>query len=152
MKSIQDSLVAEIELSYRPAISDKPIIKSCLDASIVIRSFIPENTIALKEYFVVLYLNRAQRVIGGYKASEGGITSTVGDLRLIFSVALKSVATSFIVGHNHPSGNLVPSSHDLALTLKLAEAGRLMDIKLMDHIIISPTQGEYYSFADNGML
>ncbi|MCA6440865.1 MAG: JAB domain-containing protein [Chitinophagaceae bacterium] len=152
MKSIQDSLVAEIELSYRPAIADKPIIKSCLDASIVIRSFIPESTIALKEHFIVLYLNRAQRVIGGYKVSEGGLTSTVGDLRLIFSVALKSVATSFIVGHNHPSGNLVPSSHDLTLTLKLAEAGRLMGIKLMDHIIVTPTQGEYYSFADNGML
>ena len=73
-------------------------------------------------------------------------------LRLIFSIALKSVATSFIVGHNHPSGNLVPSSHDLALTIKLAEAGQLMDIKLMDHIIVTPMQGEYYSFADNGML
>lgn len=152
MKSIQDSLVAEIELSYRPAIADKPVIKSCLDASLVIRSFIPENTIALKEHFVVLYLNQAQRVIAGYKLSEGGLTSTVGDLRLIFSVALKSVATSFIVGHNHPSGNLVPSSQDQALTVKLAEAGRLMDIRLMDHIIVSPNPGEYYSFADNGLL
>lgn len=152
MKSLQDSLVAEIELSYRPAITDKPIIKSCLDASVVIRSLIPQSAIALKEHFVVLYLNQAQRVIAGYKASEGGLTSTVVDLRLIFSVALKSVATSFIVGHNHPSGNLTPSAHDQALTLKLAEAGRLMDIKLIDHIIIAPTEGEYYSFADNGML
>ena len=122
------------------AIGEKPIIKSCLDAYNVIRSFIPENKIALKEHMVVLYLNQAQRVIGAYKASDGGLTSTVGDLRLIFSIALKSVATYFIIGHNHPSGNIQPSKHDLALTLKLKEVGQLMDIKMMDHLIISPIQ------------
>jgi DNA repair protein RadC len=106
MKNLNTSLVAEIELIYKPAISVKPMIKSWLEAYHVIRSFIPENTIALKEHMVVLYLNQAQRVIGAYKVSEGGLTSTVGDLRLIFSIALKSVATSFLVGHNHPSGNL----------------------------------------------
>ena len=152
MKNLNTSVVAEIELIYKPAISEKPIIKSCLEAYHVIRSFIPENTIALKEHMVVLYLNQAQRVIGAYKVSEGGLTSTVGDLRLIFSAALKSVATAVIVGHNHPSGNLQPSHQDIALTLKLKEAGRLMDIKLMDHLIISPVEGQYYSFADDGML
>lgn len=146
------TLVAEIELIYKPAISEKPMIKSCLEAYNVIRNFIPENTIALKEHMVVLYLNQAQRVLGAYKVSEGGLTSTVGDLRLIFSAALKSVATAVIVGHNHPSGNLQPSHQDIALTLKLKEAGRLMDIKLMDHLIISPVEGQYYSFADDGML
>ena len=152
MKNLNTSVVAEIELIYKPVMSEKPIIKSCLEAYNVIRNFIPENTIALKEYMVVLYLNQAQRVVGAYKISEGGLTSTVGDLRLIFSIALKSVATSFIVGHNHPSGNLQPSQQDIALTLKLKEAGRLKDIKLMDHLIISPIEGQYYSFADNGML
>ena len=152
MKNLNTSVVAEIELIYKPAISEKPIIKSCLEAYHVIRSFIPENTIALKEHMVVLYLNQAQRVIGAYKVSEGGLTSTVGDLRLIFSAALKSVATAVIVGHNHPSGNLQPSHQDIALTLKLKEAGRLMDIKLMDHLIISPVEGQYYRFADDGML
>ena len=89
MKNLNTSIVAEIELIYKPAISEKPMIKSCLEAYNVIRSFIPENTIALKEHMVVLYLNQAQRVIGAYKVSEGGLTSTVGDLRLIFSIALK---------------------------------------------------------------
>ena len=152
MNNLDNSLVAEIEVSYRPAISDKPVIKSCLDAYYVIKSFIPESSIALKEHMVVLYLNRAQRVIGAYKVSEGGLTSTVADLRLIFSVGLKSVATSFIIGHNHPSGNLEPSSQDLALSLKLKEAGLLMNIKIVDHLILSPAIGEYFSFADNGLL
>jgi len=75
----------------------------------VIRGFFPENTIALKEQMVVFYLNQAQRVIGAYKVSEGGVTSTVGDLRLIFYVGLKFAATCFIIGHNHPSGNLETS-------------------------------------------
>ena len=152
MKNIDTVAEAEIELSYRPAISEKPIIKSCLDAYHVIRSFMPENTIALREQIVVLYLNQAQRVIGAYRVSEGGLTSTVGDLRLIFSVALKSVATCFIIGHNHPSGNLQPSQQDIALTIKLKDAGILMDIKLMDHLIISPVEGQYYSFADEGLI
>lgn len=152
MKNIDTAAVAEIELSYRPAISEKPIIKSCLDAYHVIRRFMPENTIALKEQIVVLYLNQAQRVIGAYRVSEGGLTSTVGDLRLIFSVALKSVATCFIIGHNHPSGNLQPSKQDIALTNKLKEVGTLMDIKLLDHIILVPNDGSYFSFADEGLI
>ena len=73
----EQTQVAEIEVSYRPGITDKPVIKSCLDAYNVIRSFIPENTIALKEQMVVLYLNQGKRVIGAYKVSDGGLTSTV---------------------------------------------------------------------------
>ena len=152
MKNLNTSVVAEIELIYKPVMSEKPMIKSGLEAYNVIRSFIPENTIALKEHMVVLYLNQAQRVVGAYKISEGGLTSTVGELRLIFPIALKLVATGFIIGHNHPPGNLQPSQQDIALTLKLKEAGRLKDIKLLDHLIISPIEGQYYSFANNGLL
>lgn len=152
MKKIDKAEVAEIEVSYQPAISDKPIIKSCLDAYNIIKDFIPSNKIALKEFIVVLYLNRAQRVIGAYKVSDGGITGTVADLRLIFSVALKSVACNFIIGHNHPSGNLKPSDADIALTNRLKEAGKLLDIKLLDHLILSPEEGKYFSMADEGLL
>ena len=152
MKNIETTAVAEIELSYKPAISEKPIIKSCLDAYHVIRSFMPENTIALKEQIVVMYLNQAQRVIGAYRVSDGGITSTVGDLRLIFSVGLKTIATGFIIGHNHPSGNLEPSKQDIELTDRLKEAGILMNIRLLDHLIISPVPNKYYSFADQGFI
>ena len=152
MKKLNKTEVAEIEVSYRPAISNKPIITTCLDAYNVIKDFIPKGSIALKEYIVVLYLNRANRVIGAYKVSDGGLTSTVADLRLIFSVALKSVACNFIIGHNHPSGNLKPSEADIQLTNKLKDAGKLMDIKLLDHLILSPEEGKYYSFADEGLL
>lgn len=152
MKKLIGGLAAEIEVSYRPAIAEKPEITSCLDAYNVIKSFIPPGSIALKEHMVVIYLNRANRVIGAYKVSDGGITSTVADLRLIFSVGLKAIATSFIVGHNHPSGNLKPSSADIILTNKLKDAGALMDIKLLDHIILGPEEGKYYSMADEGAI
>lgn len=152
MEFIPVNQVSEISISYKPAIGDKPVIKSCLDAYTVIRGFFSADTISVQEQFVVLYLNQAQRVIAGYKVSTGGLTSTVGDLRLIFSAALKTLATGFIVGHNHPSGNLQPSNQDIALTIKLKEAGTMIDIKLMDHIIIGPVEGTYYSFADAGLL
>jgi DNA repair protein RadC len=152
MQKLDKAEVAEIEVTYQPAISEKPVIKSCLDAYNVIKSFIPPNQIALKEFMVVLYLNNAQRVIGAYKVSDGGITGTVADLRLILSVALKSVACNFIIGHNHPSGNMKPSEADIALTRKLKDAGKLMDIKLLDHIILSPEEGTYFSMADEGLM
>lgn len=152
MEFISVNQVSEISVIYKPAIGEKPLVKSCLDAYSVIRGFFSEDTISVQEHFVVLYLNQAQRVIAGYKVSTGGITSTVGDLRLIFSVALKSLATGFIVGHNHPSGNMQPSSQDMLLTQKLKDAGLIMDIKLIDHIILGPEKGNYYSFADNGLI
>ena len=152
MQKLDKAEVAEIEVTYQPAISEKPVIKSCLDAYNVIKNFIPPNQIALKEFMVVLYLNNAQRVIGAYKVSDGGITGTVADLRLILSVALKSVATNFIIGHNHPSGNMKPSEADIALTKKLKDAGKMMDIKLLDHIILSPEEGTYFSMADEGLM
>jgi DNA repair protein RadC len=152
MQKLDKAEVAEIEVNYRPAISEKPVIVSCLDAYHVIKGFIPPNQIALKEFMVVLYLNNAQRVIGAFKVSNGGITGTVADMRLIFSVALKSVACNFIIGHNHPSGNLKPSEADIALPNKLKEAGKMMDIKLLDHLILSPEEGQYFSMADEGLL
>lgn len=145
-------IAAEIEVSYRPAISDKPIIKTALDAYTVLKPFFPVNLIALKEIFVVLYLNRSNRVIGVYELSSGGITGTVADIRLILGIALKVVATSLIISHNHPSGNLTPSKPDEILTSKIKEAAKFMDIQLVDHIIFSPTVGMYYSFADEGLI
>jgi len=82
--------------------------------------------------------------------SMGGITGTVADIRLLFSVALNSLATSVIMSHNHPSGNLNPSQQDKDLTRKVQDAGKLMDIQLLDHVII--TRESYYSFADEGLI
>jgi DNA repair protein RadC len=143
--------VAEIEVSYRPAISNKPIITSSLDAYNVIKEFIPASTIALQEQFVCMYLNRANRVIGVYNLSMGGITGTVADTRLVLGIALKVAATGIILAHNHPSGNLKPSSADEALTEKIKTAASFMDILVSDHLILS-ANGEYYSFADEGLL
>jgi DNA repair protein RadC len=152
MKKLTRSIVSEIEVSYQPKQGIKQIINSSWDAYEIVKGLIPKQTIALKEYFVVLYLNQANRVLGAFKVSDGGITSTVADVRLIFSVALKSVACNFIICHNHPSGNLKPSKADILLTEKLREGGRLLDIKLLDHIIIGPEEGKCLSMADEGLL
>lgn len=143
--------VAEIEISYRPAISNKPIITTSLDAYTVLKDFISQNTISLQEHFIVMFLNRANRVLGVYKLSNGGITGTVADPRLILGIALKIAATSVILAHNHPSGNLKPSSADEQLTKKIKTAASFMDILVTDHIILS-ANGEYYSFADEGLI
>jgi DNA repair protein RadC len=83
--------------------------------------------------------------------SKGGITGTVADPRLVLSVALKTAATGIILAHNHPSGNLQPSSADIEITKKIDSACMFLDIKLIDHIIISPN-GQFYSFIDEGIL
>ncbi len=88
--------------------------------------------------------------MGSYQLSKGGITGTIADVRLILSVALKSLATGLILAHNHPSGNLKPSEADKQITSKIRQAAKLLDIELMDHIIIS-NEG-YYSFMDEGVL
>ena len=147
----KSTTVAEISISYKPAIANKPIITSALDAYNVLLQFFSEDTIQLQEQFVAMYLNRTNRVLGCYNLSKGGITGTVADLRLILGTALKTAATGIIIGHNHPSGNLVPSQADIQLTKKLLEASKVMDITLYDHIILC-TDGKYLSLADEGLI
>lgn len=103
-----------------------------------------------REEMYVLLLDRNNQILGYHVLSSGGITSTVADLRLLYAVALKSLATSIILAHNHPSSNLNPSDSDIKLTQKVKETGQLMDITLLDHLIISPDG--YYSFADEGRM
>jgi DNA repair protein RadC len=109
-----------------------------------------QSEIELKEYFFMILLNRANKVIGYYKLSEGGISGTVVDLRLAFGTALKGLASGIIITHNHPSGNLSPSEEDKRLTKKFVEAGKLLDIAVLDHLIV--TNNGYYSFADEGII
>ena len=96
-------------------------------------------------------MNRSNAVLGILSVSKGGISGTVTDIRLIFQGALKTNASGIIVCHNHPSGNLNLSESDKKITQKIREAGMLMDIQLLDHLIILPVEG-YYSFADEGIL
>ena len=104
----------------------------------------------LRESFYALYLNRANKVLGDHLISLGGVSGTVVDPKCVYQVALKAHASSLIVAHNHPSGNKEPSNADLEITRKLKEAGQLLDINLLDHIILLP-EG-YISMADEGML
>jgi len=102
------------------------------------------------EEFWILLLNRNNKVIDKFMASKGGITGTVIDVRSILKTAVEKLATSMILCHNHPSGNLTPSDADHQITQKLKEAGKIMDIQVLDHLII--TQKNFFSFADNGVL
>ena len=142
--------VAEIEVSYIPNQRKNTHIITSKQAYEELINFFPKATISLQEHFVVMYLNRTNLVLGVYQLSKGGITSTVVDIRLIFSVALKIAATQIILAHNHPSGALKPSKADIEITNKIREAGRILDICLIDHLIISPHK-EYYSLVDNGL-
>lgn len=143
--------VSEIEISYRPAIGSKPEVTSSSDAYLILKEYYPENQIALKEYFVVMYLNQANRVIGVQNLSIGGLTSAIADVRLLFATAVKILSTGLILSHNHPSGNTRPSLQDRNLTKQVKEAGKLFDIKLLDHLILTPDD-QYISMADNGDL
>ena len=150
MKQITER-VAEIQVSYQPTNGKKTVIQTSLDAYNVLREFFPTDTIALQERFVTMYLNRANKVLGIYEVSTGGLTGTVADVRLILGVALKAAASSIVLCHNHPSGNLTPSTADKMLTNKIKEACSFLDISLIDHLILS-AEGGYLSFADEGFL
>jgi len=102
------------------------------------------------ESFFVIYLNQAQNTIGWYKCSQGGIDGTIADIRLIFAKALQCLATGMILCHNHPSGNLKPSHADIQLTNKIKQAGDILQIRVIDHIIL--TEDDYFSFGDDGMM
>jgi DNA repair protein RadC len=142
--------VAEIQVSYQPA--GKPIHKiSCSkDAFDILINYYPQETIHLKEHFVVLYLNNANKVIGVYRLSEGGMTATIADIRIVLAIALKLAAKGMIISHNHPSGETQPSGADKTVTKKLKDACVLMDLTLCDHIIV--TADSYHSFCDQGEI
>lgn len=144
--------VSEITVSYKPRKAHRPVVSSSGTAIEIARQFFPEGTIELQERFVVMYLNRANRVIGVCPVSVGGITGTVADPRLILAVALKVVATSIILFHNHPSGSVRPSTADISLTEKIKNAALYHDITVLDHLILTEDADTYYSFADEGLM
>lgn len=143
---------AEIELIYKTKVkaSERPIIKSSHECYQLFRHQWDDNKLEFVEQFKIALLNNACRVLGIYVVSSGSSTGTIADPKLIFAAALIANAISVILIHNHPSGNLAPSEADKALTRKLVSAGDFLDIKVLDHLIISP-EG-YYSFADEGLL
>ena len=130
------------------AIDELYTITSSDSANRVFKKIFDSDTICWTEESIILCLNRKNVVIGYYKLSSGGMSGTVVDSKVIFTIALKSGTSAIILAHNHPSGNLKPSEADKNLTKKIVEGGKILDIQLLDHLII--TDNSYYSLADNG--
>lgn len=143
--------VSEIELIYKPAIGEKPIVQTSYEAYVLFKNYFDKNLISIKEQFVAMYLNQANRVLGIHKLSEGGIANTHVDTRILFGTALKSLATAIIICHNHPSGNINLSTQDKIITNRIKEIGQLLDIRLLDHLVITPTD-KYVSMSDENLI
>lgn len=143
--------IPELSVSYtRKNKNQFGVVKSSKDAADIIREVFPKDEIELQEQFIVLYLNQSNEIIGYYRHSKGAINATIADPRIILAAALRSLCVSMIIAHNHPSGNLKPSRADEDLTKKIREAAKFMDIRLLDHVIV--TKDGYYSFAEEGLL
>ena len=144
------TIIAAMELGRRRNHSDILEMDKITGSKDVARFFRPIIGDLPHEEFWALFLNRQNRIIDKQRLSQGGLTGTVIDVRLVLKLALEKHATSLIFAHNHPSGNLDPSDADKKITRQLKESAKIMDIPLIDHLII--TQGGYYSFADEGIL
>ena len=144
--------VAEIQLSYKSKVkpSQRPKITSSKEVYDILLENWNEDKLEFVEQFKVVLLNRANRVLGIYEVSTGGVSATIADPRLIFGAAIKANACAIILAHNHPSGQLKPSEADLRLTKKLKDGGLYLEINVLDHVIV--TSEGYYSFADEGVL
>jgi len=143
--------IPEIELKFTTTgIEDFGKIKTSADVAEFVRKIYPEDTIELQEQFYIVFLNRANKIIGYYKHSMGSTSATLIDTKLIVGAAAKCLCSGIVLVHNHPSGNLTPSEGDIAITTKIKEAARYFDINITDHIIL--TKESYYSFTDEGLL
>lgn len=154
MDNTNISNLGEVTLNYKyhnPSIKDRPLITNSSEAVEVIKLVIDMQRIALQEQFIVIYLNQANKVIGTMNVFSGSIKSTVIDIKLILASGILLMSSGVIVAHNHPSGNLKPSREDLALTKRLSTALQYMEMKLVDHFIITPDD-DYLSFANEGLL
>ncbi|PQB06158.1 hypothetical protein BST83_02380 [Polaribacter filamentus] len=144
------SIITGLELGKRRQLEialEKPKITSSKDGFNIIQPIIGDLE---HEEFWVLFLNNSNKVLAKNQISKGGLTATIVDVRLLFKQALELTSVAMIVCHNHPSGKLEPSNADKQLTQKIKQAGTTLDIKLLDHLII--TEKAYFSFADEGLL
>lgn len=143
------STISEIQLKKLPSEFKKVKITKSEDASNYIKQFYSDD-IEIFESMFLLLLNQANNTIGYAKISQGGITGTVVDVKIILKYAIDSLASGVILAHNHPSGTLKPSKADLDVTDKVKKALNMVDCRLLDHVIV--TKDSFYSFADNGNL
>lgn len=144
------SIAAALELGRRRKLSEiasKPIVQSSQDAFDQIVDVLSD--LHHEEFWVIL-LNAANQVVDKRNISKGGVNGTVADAKLIFKPAIEKLASSIVLCHNHPSGNINPSNADIYLTQKMVEAGKSLDISIVDHLIVG--NNVYYSFADEGLM
>ena len=147
-----DFKVAEVQLSYKNSVpyDKRTKVRDAKDAYKVMLKTHNDDTLDYIETFKVLYLNQNNHVLGCRTISEGGLASTCCDVRTILQGALLTNAVAIILAHNHPSGNVKPSTEDINTTAKITKAAKLLDISVLDHIIY--TRENCYSFADDGEL
>ncbi|WP_285268732.1 RadC family protein [Kaistella rhinocerotis] len=144
------SIAAALEIGRRRAaqeIPERTQIKSSNDIFLLLSPFLSDLQ---TEEFWAIFLNQNNRVLGKSQLSSGGINQSVVDVRILFKAAIDQFATALVIAHNHPSGNLKPSTEDVKITKQIAEAGKILNIQLLDHVIIA--QNSYFSFADESML
>jgi DNA repair protein RadC len=144
------NIVNEIKLSYSRKGNSERSISSSADAADVFRAHFDAEEMDYRESFFALYLDQANKVLGIKKISECGISSTLVDVRIIMQAALLCNAAGMIVSHNHPSGNLKPSSADIKMTAEIKEAAKILKLSLLDHVIL--TSESHFSFADDGII
>lgn len=144
------SIIAALELGKRRRLEEAKQLSQIKSSKDVFEHMQPLIGDLTNEEFWVLLLNNSNKIIQKIQLSKGGLTATLVDVRLLFKQALEYFATAIILVHNHPSGQLKPSEADKNITKKISDAGNVLDIKLLDHIII--TEHDYFSFADDGIL
>lgn len=149
MKTFKSKLKEMSEVYFSSGVVKNIKITRSQDANDIIRRVFP-TSISDRESMLSLYLNNSNRTLGYGICSVGGYTGTLIDLRILLKEALLASATGIILCHNHPSGNLKPSQADLSITNKVKKAAELIDVKLLDHLILS--EDEFFSFADDGKL
>ena len=149
---MKNNIVSEVELTYKNNVpyNQRQKISNSQGAYEILTNLFPENTMNYRETFIVLYLNRANQVLGYSVISQGGTSSTTVDIKMVIQTALLANASCIMLAHNHPSGNLHPSSDDNRITNRIIEAAKLFEITVLDHLII--TNENYYSFTDNGNI
>jgi DNA repair protein RadC len=144
-----DITISEVKLVYRTNVraSERFQVKTSRDAFDIFWEAWDQDSIEHVEEFKLILLTRSNKVLGIASISKGGISGTVTDVRIILQYAIKANASGLIICHNHPSGNLQPSESDMAITKKVKDSAKLMDLQLLDHLIIIP-EGRYYSMGD----
>ena len=142
--------VSEVEMVYKSKIADKPQLSSSEKMYQALMENWDMNQIDYRETSKLVLLNRAMRCLGIITLSEGGLNDTMVDVRMAMQAALLANASVIVLSHNHPSGQLTPSGADDKLTQQIKQAGEMLNIKLVDHIIV--TRDRYYSYCDEGRL